>query len=157
MGPDPLQPLEFFAQPWEGEGEWIPARWLRRFAHPRRLRFRSWTTPISGTTWLVHDETVWADGSVDGRDGTAVVLAERRLRLTYDDMPGGTEVTLRGDGFSFAPYRMAVRVPLLPVMLLVLCRDECVLGDDGVLEDTVDVSFMGLPLGRQVTRLRRTA
>lgn len=30
-------------------------------------------------------------------------LAADRWRLTADDMPGGTEGRLRGDGFDFSP------------------------------------------------------
>lgn len=71
----PLRPREFFARPWQGAGEWQPRRWARRLPQPRRLTFRSWTTSLTETSWLVHDDTVWEDGTVHRRDGTAVLLA----------------------------------------------------------------------------------
>ncbi len=104
--------------------------------------------------WLVHDETRWEDGRVDRRDGRARLVAPDRIRFTYDDMPGGTEIRLRADGFDFAPYRMAVAFPLLPVPVLVDCRDSNRVEASGELVDTIDVSILGVPLGRQTMRLR---
>jgi hypothetical protein len=155
MTPTPLSPREFFATPWEGTGEWQPLGLGRLLPQPRRLRFRSWTTPITDEAWLVHDETTWENGRIDRRDGVATILGPTRLRLTYDDMPGGTHADLREDGFSFAPYRIAVPAPILPVMVLVSCRDECVLGTDGELVDSIEIRCLGLALGRLQMRLRR--
>ena len=82
-------------------------------------------------------------------------LGPTRVRFTYDDMPGGTQIELREDGFSFAPYRLAVPAPILPIMILVSCRDECVLHPDGTLIDTIDIRYLSLALGRLTMRLRR--
>lgn len=49
------------------------------------------------------DTTVWDDGSVERRAELARLVARNRTWLTYDDMPGGTELRLRADGFSFSP------------------------------------------------------
>jgi len=143
----PLEPRGFFAAPMSGEGEWRPFR--------RRFRFRSFTTWLTDDVWLVHDETTWEDGRVERRDGVAVRTAPDRIRFTYDDMPGGTELTLRADGFDFAPYVMAVRVPLLPVAVLVHCVDRCDVQPDGTLVDEIRLSLLGVPLGRLVMRLSR--
>jgi len=111
----PLRPREFFAQNWSGEGEWTPRRALRRLPGPRRLRFETSTTWLTDELWVVHDTTTWEDGGVERRDGIATLIAPDRIRFTYDDMPGGTEITLRADGFDLAPYTMLIARPPLPV------------------------------------------
>lgn len=63
----------------------------------------SFTSPITDELWLVHDTTTWEDGLVERRDGIARLIAADRIRLTYDDMLGGTEIQLRADGFTFSP------------------------------------------------------
>jgi hypothetical protein len=154
--PTPLDP-SFFVAPWSGSGEWLPRGAGRLVSPSRRLSFRSWTTPVAEDVWLVHDETRWEDGQVERRDGIAVRLATDRIRLTYDDMVGGTEVALREDGFSLGRYRLAVAVPVLPVTILIGCRDASRLDDDGTLVNTIEISLGRIPLGRQVMRLRREA
>jgi len=70
-------------------------------------------------------------------------------------MPGGTEVQLHAEGFVFLPHRMLVLIPFLPVPLQILAHDTC--RWDAAreeLQDTIDVSLIGLPLGRQVMTLR---
>jgi hypothetical protein len=104
---------------------------------------------------VVHDETVWEDGRAERRDGLARLVAPDRIRFTYDDMVGGTEIRLHATGFTFSPYQMAIRLPALPVPVLVRCRDRCELEPDGSLVDTIDLSLLGISLGRQVVRLRR--
>jgi len=151
----PLQPREFFGTAWSGEGEWMPRPWLRWLAGPRRFRFRSFTSWISDELWLVHDTTIWEDGREERRDGTARLVAADRIRLTYDDMLGGTEIRLHADGFTFSPYRMLVVIPLLPVPLHVHAHDTCRwdAASEGLL-DTIELRLAALPLGRLVMRLR---
>jgi hypothetical protein len=151
----PLRPREFFSCPWSGEGHWASPRWLRRLPLPRRLRFRTFTTWLTDELWVVHDETVWEDGRVERRDGLARLVAPDRIRFTYDDMVGGTEIRLHATGYTLSPYLMAIRLPGLPVPVVVRCRDRCELEPDGSLLDTIDLSLFGIPLGRQVMRLRR--
>jgi hypothetical protein len=153
--PTPLRPREFFSYPWVGEGEWIPRPWLRWLPLPRRFRFRTFTTWLSDELWVVHDETIWEGGRVERRDGMATLVAPDRIRFTYDDMAGGTEIHLHSTGFTFSPYLMAVPVPPLPVAVLVRCIDRCTLQADGSMLDVIEMSIVGVPLGRQVMRLRR--
>jgi hypothetical protein len=150
----PLEPREFFDRPWSGEGEFVPRRWLRWLPMPRRMRFRSHSTWLRPDLWITHDETVWDDGRVERRDGIAKLLADDRIRFTYSDMPGGTELRLHARGWEFAPYVMVVRAVWLPIAVLVRCRDRCRLDDDGTLVDEIDISLARIPLGRQVMRLR---
>jgi hypothetical protein len=151
----PLQPREFFGTPWSGEGEWTPRPWLCWLPGPRRFRFRSFTSWLTDELWLVHDTTIWEDGREERRDGLARLVAADRIRFTYDDMPGGTEIQLYIDGFAFAPYRMLVVIPFLPIPLQILAHDSCSWdAASHELRDTINVSLIGLPPGRQVTRLR---
>jgi hypothetical protein len=151
----PLQPREFFGTPWSGEGEWTPRPWLCWLPGPRRFRFRSFTSWLTDELWLVHDTTIWEDGREERRDGLARLVAADRIRFTYDDMPGGTEIQLYTDGFAFAPYRMLVVIPFLPIPLQILAHDSCSWdAASHELRDTINVSLIGLPPGRQVTRLR---
>jgi hypothetical protein len=71
-------------------------------------------------------------------------------------MLGGTELQLRADGFSFAPYTLTVHVPPLPVPLLVHSVDECRMQADGSLLDVLDLSCCGIGVGRIVLRLVRS-
>jgi hypothetical protein len=150
----PLRPREFFERPWSGDGEWTPRRWLVWLPTPRRLRFRSATTWLTDEAWLVHDTTTWEDGRVERRDFLATLIAPDRIRLTGAELPGGSEIRLAADGYTFSPYLITVAVPFLPVPLLLRCRDSCRLEASGGLVDTIDVSLLGIPLGRQVMRLR---
>ena len=154
MSLNPLRPAEFFRTPWAGAGEWRPRPWVRWAAGPASFRFESSATWLTDEVWLVHDTTSWDDGRVERRDGTARLVAPDRIRLSYDDMPGGTELRLREDGFTFDPYAMLVAVPLVPVAVVLQARDECRWdGSARELTDTIDLSVLGLPLGRQQMRL----
>jgi hypothetical protein len=150
----PLRPREFFGRPWSGHGEWRPARWLRWLLGPRRLRFRSFTTWLTDELWLVHDTTIWEDGCIERRDFLAILTAHDRIGFTGADIPGGSEIRLEADRFTFSPYLISAAVPFLPVPLLVRCHDTCRLDPIGELVDTIDISLLGLPLGRQVMWLR---
>lgn len=151
----PLQPREFFGTPWSGGGEWKPRPLLRRLPGPRRFRFRTFTTWLTDELWLVHDTTIWENGRKERRDGTARLVAPARIRFTYDDMPGGTEIQLHADGYVFSPYRMLVMIPFLPIPLQILAHDTCRWDPARVtLPDTIDVRLLGMPLGRQVMTLQ---
>lgn len=111
----PLRPREFFSVPWSGEGEWIAAPWLRRLARrPRRFSFTTATTWLSDDVWLVHDTLTWENGRTEYRSGMARLAAEDRIRLSYDDMLGGTDLWLRADGFTFSAYQLMVAMPPCP-------------------------------------------
>lgn len=150
----PLHPREFFGPPWSGEGEWIPRKWLSWLPGPRRMRFHSYTSWLTEQLWWVHDTTTWEDGHVERRDFLATRVASDRIRFTGAEMPGGSEIQLEADGFSFTPYLITVVAPGLPVPVLVRCRDTCRLLAGGELIDTIEVSMLGLPLGKVVMRLR---
>src|SRR5919204_6945065 len=142
----PLLPRAFFAAPWSGEGEWIPRRWARWLpSRARRFHFRSCTTWLNDEVWLVHDTTTWEDGRVERRDGVARLVAPDRIWFAYDDMPGGTELHLHADGFSFSPYQMLVPVRPLPIPVLIQVRDHCRWHPTtGELTDTIEIRLLGI-------------
>jgi hypothetical protein len=151
----PLQAREFFGRPWSGDGEWIPRPWLGWLPGPRRFHFQSFTSWITDELWLVHDTTTWEDGLVERRDGTARLLAADRIRLTYDDMLGGTEIQLHADGFTFSPYRMLLANPMLPIPIQVRAHDSCRWDPStNELHDTIELRLIALPLGRLHMRLQ---
>jgi hypothetical protein len=151
----PLRPKEFFGRPWSGDGEWMPRPWLGWLPGPRRFRFKSFTSWITDELWLVHDTTTWEDGLVERRDGTARQITANRIRLTYDDMLGGTEIQLHPNGFTFSPYRMLISNPMLPIPVQIRAQDTCHWNPSTYeLQDTIELSLIALPLGRLVMRLQ---
>lgn len=153
-GPSPLEPQRFFAQTWQGEGELALRGLLAHLPGARRFSFRSLTTMVSDDFWIVHDETRWEDGRVELRDGLCRRLDETTLRMTYDDMLGGTEVRLRSDGYDLGPYTMLASAPRLPLRLPVRCTDSCRLEPDGTLVDSIDLTLLGQLIGRQIIHLK---
>ena len=153
-GLSPLRPREFFGRAWTGHGEWRLAPWLHWLPGRERLDFRSFTTWLTDAVWIVHDTTTWEDGRVERRDFLATQIGPDVIRFTGADMTGGSEIRLTEDGFRFAPYLISATLPVLPVPVLVRCRDVSCIESKGELVNTIDVSFLGLPLGRQVLRLR---
>jgi hypothetical protein len=151
----PLRPRELFSPPWSGEGRFTALPWLQRLAPSRRLRFRTFTTWLTEELWLVHDQTVWENGRTERRDGVARLVAPDRIRLTYDDMLGGTEIRLQPTGYFLAPYLMLLPLPFLAIPVVARCFDRCELQADGSLVDTIDLAVVGIKVGRLVMHLRR--
>ena len=154
-GLTPARPHEFFGTPWAGEGEFVPRPWLRWLPGPRRLRFSSATSWLSDSLWLFHDTLTWDDGRVERRDGTARLIADDRIAVTYDGMLGGASIELSDDGFQFSPYRLLVDAPPLPLPVVVSAVDTCSWDPQrGELRDVIELRCAGIPLGRLVMTLR---
>ena len=152
----PLRPAEFFGTPWSGHGEWIAPGWMRRLARrPRRFSFSTSTTWLADDVWIVHDTLTWENGRTEHRSGLAHLVAPDRISLSYHDMLGGTDLLLRADGFTFAPYQIMVAMQPLPLSLVIAASDVCEWhAADHELIDTIDLRLFGLPIGRMVMRLR---
>ena len=74
---------------------------------------------------------------------------------SYDDMPGGTEIQLRADGFTFSPYRILIANPMLSVPVLIRAHDTCHWDPaTDQLHDTIELRLFAVPLGRMTMRLR---
>ena len=92
---------------------------------------------------------------MERRDGTAKLIAADRIRLTYDDLLGGTELQLRAEGFTFSPYRMLVANPILPIPVQLRADDSCHWNPSTrELHDTIDLRLTAVRLGRLTMRLR---
>jgi hypothetical protein len=154
--PDPLEP-RFFAQTWQGDGELALRGPLARLPGARHFTFRSFTTVVSQDFWIVHDETRWEDGRIELRDGLCRRIDQTTLRMTYDDMLGGTEIRLRPDGYDLGPYTMLVAAPGLPLWFPVRCSDSCRLKPNGSLIDTIELAILGVRIGRQIMHLEPQA
>jgi hypothetical protein len=96
---------------------------------------------------MLHDALIWENGRVELRDGLCRRLDETTLRMTYDDMLGGTMVRLRAGGYDLGPYTMLVSTPGLRVRVPLRCRDTCQLEADNTLTDTIELSFVGIRVG----------
>lgn len=70
-------------------------------------------------------------------------------------MLGGTELRLRADGFTFAPYQILVARPPLPFPLVIGVEDVCEWrASRGELVDTIRLRLFGVPIGQMIIRLR---
>lgn len=73
-------------------------------------------------------------------------------RNVSDD--GWDVLTPRADGFDFTPY--VIRTPVAgPLRLPLRHRDSVVLETDGTMHDTIELSLLGVGVGRVEMRLRR--
>lgn len=147
---------KLFSEPWEGDGElWRPA-WLRPLPLPNTFKFRSEILNAATDSWDVLDTTTFPDGSIQQRRMHCRQLDPQRLQLSADDMPGGAEVHPRNDGFDFTPY--VIRTPVVGRLRLPLRHVDTVqLKPDGTLLDTIELSFLGLRVGKVTIRLHRAS
>jgi len=154
-GNDPLDLSEVFATAWAGQAStWLPwwIRWVPLV--PTRFHFRTQAVPTA-TGVVVHDTQKFPNGRVWRRTMIGERLAPDRWRMTADDMPGGAEITVRGDGYTFTPY--TIWIPVLgPVKVPLRCRDEVLFEDEASLLDTIEFRFLGVRVGTLTMRLRRT-
>jgi hypothetical protein len=149
----PLDLREVFVRPWEGDAELWQPWWLRWFPAPRRWTFRSEILNLGQDSWDVLDTSTFPNGVAQQRQMHCEVLASDRLKLTASDMPGGTEVQLRSDGFDFNPY--VIRTPILGRLRLPFRHFDTVrLEEDGTMVDTIELRFLGVRVGRVRMRLR---
>lgn len=151
----PLDLREVFDRPWTGRATiWRPW-WLRLVPFlPTRFDFRT-EVVADGDAVVVRDTQTFPDGRVWHRTMQGVRLAPDRWRMEADDMPGGAEITVRSDGYSFTPY--TIWAPVLgPVTVPLRCTDEVRLEDPASLTDTIVLRFLGIRVGVLTMSLRRT-
>lgn len=151
----PLDLREVFARPWTGEATvWRPwwLRWVPLL--PTGFGFLTEVT-AHGDHVVVRDTQTFADGRVWHRTMQGELLAPGRWRMSADDMPGGTEISVGSDGYTFTPY--TIWAPVVgPVKVPLRCADEVRLEDDATLTDTIDLRFLRIHVGTVSMRLRRT-
>ncbi len=143
MRPTPLQPREFFDGTWTGEGELRYRGILSLFWRPDRFRYATSGRWVSNTQKDFEDRLEFDSGLVMRLPFTAEIIDERRLRVTSNHMPGGAEVLLSENGYTYTPYVILVRRG--PFRVRLHCRDVNVVDKDGVIHDRVEMSWLGLP------------
>lgn len=154
-GSKALDLRDVFAEPWEGEGTIALPVWLRWFPAPRTFRFRSEIADVAGDRWTVVDTTTMRNGDVQERRMSAHQVAPDTVRVSADDMPGGADIALRPDGFSFSPY--TIRTPVLgPIRVSLRYTDEVDIDPGGTsLVDRIEMRLAGILVARLTMRLQR--
>ncbi|MEA2170421.1 MAG: hypothetical protein QOF76_3721 [Solirubrobacteraceae bacterium] len=148
----PVDLRELFARPWAGPAELWRPWWLRWLPVPARFAFRSEILNVTDSGWDVRDTTTFPDGRQQVRTMRCERLADGRLRLTADDMPGGAIVTPRADGFAFSPYK--IRTPVLgPLRVALRFSDTVTLQPDGTMLDVIEMRYRGAHVGTLTIRL----
>lgn len=140
----PLQPKAFFRGVWTGPGQLIPRPWFRWFARKEAVRHRSEAVWLSETVWVVKDRFEFSSGMVVEGKMFAELVAPDRVHVTADHMPEGADILLSERGFRFTPYYALVNYG--GKLWRLRCRDECLMDADGLMYDTVRMSFWGLPV-----------
>ena len=150
----PLDLREVFARPWAGEATlWRPwwLRWVPLL--PTGFGFRTEVTS-QGAGLVVNDTQTFPNGRVWQRTMYCEPTGPNGWRMSAADMPGGAEITVGSDGYSFA-YTIWALV-FGPVKVRLKCRDEVRFVDEASLIDTIEMRFLGIHVGTVTMRLRRT-
>jgi hypothetical protein len=151
----PLDLRSVFAEPWSGDARLWRPWWLRWLPIPSRFAFRSEIADVTDSGWEVRDTTTFPNGQVQVRTMRCTPLADGRLRLSAEDMPGGAEVTPRPDGFDFSPY--TIKTPVLgPLRVSLRFTDNVRLEPDQTMVDEIEMRYLGVRVGMVRMRLRRT-
>jgi hypothetical protein len=140
----PMRARDFFHGSWDARGELVmKPEWVwRRLAQPVHIRRRS--VPVGDEIWKVEDVTELGDGRVMVRRYYCELVGEDRVHVTGDDLPDGAELQLEEGGYRIAPYRVAV--PVGPARFTVLCRDSATALPDGGVKDTIEMSWLRIPV-----------
>jgi hypothetical protein len=152
----PLEPKAFFTGIWTGDGELCPHPLVRWLFPKERFHLLSRPTWLSEDSWIVTEQFVFESGNTIERKMSVRIIAPDRLHVTADDMPSGVDVLLRENGFRFTPYYILVRHRGIRCRLK--CLDENLVDDDGIVHDTIKMSFYKFPVAvmRFRTTVRRT-
>lgn len=152
---EPLDLRQVFARPWAGEATIRRPWWLRWVPLlPTRFAFRTQAVP-DGNGVRVHDTQTFPNGRTWQRTMRGELLSPGRWRMSAEDMPGGAEITVGSDGYTFTPY--TIWAPVLgPVKVPLRCHDEVRFEDSERLTDTIQLHFLGIHVGALTMRLRRT-
>jgi hypothetical protein len=151
----PLDLRAVFARPWSGAATvWRPwwLRWIPLL--PTRFDFRT-DVVADGDAVHVSDTQTFPDGKVWHRVMRGELVGPGRWRMTAPDMPGGAEITVDANGYTFTPYRIWAPV-LGPVKVLLRCHDEVRFSDAESLVDTIQLRFLGVHVATVTMHLRCT-
>jgi len=150
--PSPLQPREFFSGTWTGEGELRFESLGGLFRRPERFRYQS------RVRWLTQARSEYTD-VLEFESGRKLeipfvseIVDEQRLRVTSPDMPGGADVRLSKDGYTYSPYLIVMRIG--PFRFHVKCTDANVIDPDGLIHDRVEMTWLGLRVATLTMTIR---
>jgi hypothetical protein len=140
--PSPLQPREFFSGTWIGEGELRfvgLAGWLRR---PERFRYQTRVRWITQARSEYTDVFEFESGRELDIPFVSEIIDDRRLHVVSPDMPGGADIQLSEDGYTYSPYVALAHVGPLRVHLH--CTDVNLIDREGLIHDRVEMRWLGL-------------
>jgi hypothetical protein len=140
----PLQPDEFFAGTWKGEGELVPHPLLRWVVPKERIRFSSRSIWLSDTFWVVKERFEFSGGPGVSRTMFVEIVGPDRLHVTADDTPLGADIILHEKGFRFTPYHILSFYKGRKWRLR--CLDENVIDESGAIHDTIRMFLFGFPV-----------
>lgn len=153
----PMQPRDFFATSWRGEGALVLRPFVLGRLFRQRVAARREATWISDRVWRVDDESRFAADHAERRHMYCELRDDGRVRLTANDLVDGAEVLLEAGGFRLPEWRMVWKVGPLP--LVFRCADRSRLEPDGTFVNVVDVytPAVRIPLARVTFRVRPVA
>jgi hypothetical protein len=140
----PLQTRDFFSGVWTGTGEFRLHSMLRLFVPNQSVSYHGQTTWLADTLWKATEEFALSREGVRKRITYIQIIADDRLHMTCDDIPGGADIILHENGFRFTPYLF--RSPFAGKHITVRCLDEAILDEEGVLHDQIQMYFGGILL-----------
>lgn len=126
----------------EGELRFVgPAGWLWR---PERFRYQT------HVRWITHSRSEYTD-VFEFESGRKLVVPfvsevvdERKVHVTSPDMPGGADIHLSEDGYTYSPYVTLARIG--PFKFHLHCSDANVIDQEGLIHDRVEMRWFGLRL-----------
>lgn len=140
----PLSPEKFFTGIWRGKGEFHLHSFLRMFVPNQTVEYQGTTRRYSNDFWVSKEIFRLSHSGESQRTTYIQCVGQNRLHTTCDDIPGGADMLLREDGFSFQPYNF--RSSLGKGYILVKCIDNATLDENGRLHDTILMYYGGLHL-----------
>ena len=122
---------------------------LRR---PDRFRYRS------QVRWLTEARSEYTD-VLEFESGRKLeipflseILDEQRLHVASPNMPGGADVQLSDDGYTFSPYVILTHVG--PFKVHLRCTDVNVIDREGLIHDRVEMRWLGLRVATLTMTIR---
>jgi hypothetical protein len=149
--PTPLDPQSFFTGIWSGEGDLLPSRLLRMVLPQEHFRYIGTMNWLSDSQWEVHDHYEFARGQVIDLHLSIEMVGNRRLHATSANMPGGADILLSEERFSFTPNTIHIKRSCL--LLRLRCFDTSQIGTGGSIANTIKIRFLGLPVATMILRV----
>lgn len=122
------------------------------FRHQQGFRYASTGQWLSDTQRQFRDELEFESGRLIKTTLTCHVVGKDRLHVTCPDMPGGADILLARDGYTFTPYRWQTRVG--PFTIRLRCFDANTVDQDGVIHDRVEMRWLRMPVATFTMRVK---